>query len=129
MSKFCIKTTLISILILVSLINAQSFFSMKSFGEEILYSNAGAIGLGGLVSLHQENPSYPLELDKTTFSASVLSSLVYGKSGKSGRMVNDIRPMMVEGKIPLPYQFRIGVGLSEIFNQNFNVYSETTSFS
>lgn len=129
MRYFHIKNTITGLLILTTLINAQSFFSMKSFGEELLSNNATALGLGGLVSLHRENPSFPLVLNKTSFYASVLSNLVYGKYRENGRLIYDVRPMLVEGKISLPYHFRIGVRLSEIFNQNFDVYSETTSFA
>jgi hypothetical protein len=120
---------LICNLIIFESISAQSFFAMRGFGEEILFSDANASGLGGLVNLSRENPSFPLDLNKTSFYANVLSGFVYGKQGTSSRMIYDIRPLMVEGKIPLPYQFRIGLKLSEMFNQNFDIYSDSLQFS
>ncbi len=107
----------------------QSFFSMRGFGEEVLYTDAVSGSLGGLVSLSRENPAYPITLNKTSFYANVLSGFVYGQDSTAKRMIYDIRPIMVQGKIPLPYQSRFGLKISEIFNQNFNIYSDSLLFS
>lgn len=112
-------------LVIMQSVSAQSFFSMKGFGEEILVTDAYASGLGGLVVLSNENPAYPLVLNKTEFHATVLSNFVYGQQTGRRRMIYDIRPLLFHGKVPLPYKFSFGVKLSEIFNQNFDVYSES----
>jgi hypothetical protein len=116
-------------LISIICIQGQSFFSMRGFGEQIIYTDAISSGLGGLVSLGRENPSFPLTLDKTTFYASIAPSFVFGQQNRMKRAIYDIRPIAVDGKIPLPYGFRIGLKLAEQFNQNFNIYSESTQFS
>jgi hypothetical protein len=108
---------------------SQSFFSMRGFGEEILATDAVSSSLGGLVSLSRENPSYPIALNKTSFYANVLSGFVYGQQGTAKRMIYDIRPIRVQGKIPLPFESRIGLKISEMFNQNFNIYSDSLLFS
>jgi hypothetical protein len=102
---------------------------MRGFGEELLYTDATASSLGGLVAIGQYNPSFPINLNKTTFSATVLSNFVYGQESGNSRMLYDIRPIAIDGKLPLPYQFRVGIKLSEFFNQNFNIYSESMPFS
>lgn len=107
----------------------QSFFSMKGFGEEILYKDARASSLGGLIGLSKENPAFPLQSNKTEFSGTIVSNFVYGQESGNSRMIYDIRPLMINGKIPLPYKFCIGFKLSEYFNQNFNIYSDSIQFS
>jgi len=120
---------LICNLIIFKSMFGQSFFSMKGFGEEILWTDASASGLGGLVSLSRENPAFPIVLNKTSFYATVLTGFVYGQQGNSSRMIYDIRPLDINGKIPLPLKFRVGLKLSEIFNQNFDIYSDSIPFS
>jgi len=125
--------TIICVIVLSNLCNqfcfGQSFFSMRGFGEELLYTDATASSLGGLVGLGRVNPSFPLSLSKTTFSATVFSNFVYGQQSGNSRMIYDIRPVTLDGKFPLPYQLRVGIKLSELFNQNFNIYSDSIPFS
>lgn len=116
-------------LIIFQSICGQSFFSMRGFGEETLNTDARASSLGGLVSLTKENPAFPVILNKTTFYATVLSSFVYGQQDKNNRMIYDVRPIVVDGTIPLPYNFRVGLKLSELFNQSFDIYSDSIPFS
>jgi hypothetical protein len=120
---------LISLLITAFSINGQSFFSMRGFGEQLLYTDAYSSSLGGLVSLGRENPAFPMVLEKTSFYASVTPDFVIGQENRASRIIYDIRPISVDGKIPLPYGFRAGLKLSEQFNQNFNIYSDSTQFS
>jgi opacity protein-like surface antigen len=98
---------------------------MKGFGEEVLFSHACATGLGGLVGLSHENPAYPLILNKTEFHATVVGKLAYGQQTGKNRLIYNIQPLSLHGNIPLPYKFSIGFKLSELFNQNFDVYSES----
>ncbi|MBS4015241.1 MAG: hypothetical protein KGZ86_02265 [Candidatus Latescibacteria bacterium] len=120
-----IRFSLISVFISMSFIFGQSFFSMKGFGEEILFTDGYAAGLGGLTSLSNENPAFPLILNKTEFRATVLGNFVYGQQAGQARMAQSIRPLTVNGKFPLPYKFSFGFRLSELFNQNFDVYSDS----
>ncbi|MCX7785232.1 MAG: hypothetical protein N2201_03250 [candidate division WOR-3 bacterium] len=108
-----------------NIINAQSFFSMRGFGEEILCTDAYANSLGGIISISRENPAQPIVLNKTNFYASLSNNIVFGKENNWQRTLYDFRPIMVEGKVPLPKRFRIGLKLAESFNQNFNIYSES----
>lgn len=104
---------------------AQSFFSMKGFGEEVLYHDAQAASLGGLVNLGYANPSAPLILEKTEFRATITGNFVLGQQGNQRRMIYDIRPLLISGKIALPYKFGLGMKLVELFDQNFDVYSDS----
>jgi hypothetical protein len=122
-------TIVIALLITAVSIKGQSFFSMRGFGEQLLYTDAYSSSLGGLVSLGRENPAFPIALEKTSFCASVTPDFVIGQESGASRVIYDIRPVSVDGKIPLPYGFRAGLKLSEQFNQNFNIYSESTQFS
>jgi hypothetical protein len=116
-------------LLILESMSAQSFFSMRGFGEEIICTDAAAGSLGSLVALSRENPAYPMIMNKTTFFATVQSNFVYGHENGQNRMIHDIRPVIVDGKIPFPYQFRVGITLSEMFNQNFDIYSDSIPFS
>lgn len=117
--------SLLYVLIATQLIFGQSFFSMKGFGEEMLCTDARCASLAGLVNLGNENPAAPLILKSAEFQASILSNFVYGQQVEMKRMIYDIRPLMVAGKIALPYRFCFGLKLSEVFNQNFDIYSES----
>jgi len=123
------KIFLVFIFISAASCFGQSFFSMKGFGEEILYTDANSAALAGLVGLSRENPAFPIALTKTNFSGTVLSNFVYGQENSKSRMIYDIRPLVIDGKIPLPYNFRIGMNLRERFNQNFDIYSDSIPFS
>ncbi len=129
MILYRLDTIIVFALLTTVCVYSQSFFSMRGLGEQIIYTDAISSSLGGLVSLGRENPSFPISLDKTTFYASILPSLVLGSENGSNRGTYDIRPLSVDGKIPLPYGFRVGLKLSEQFNQNFNIYSDSTQFS
>ncbi|MEO0075136.1 MAG: hypothetical protein ABIK31_03380 [candidate division WOR-3 bacterium] len=104
---------------------AQSFFSMKGFGEEVLCNDVKAISLGRLVNISQENPAYPLILNKTEFHASIASNFVFAQEANYQRLIYHIRPTLVRFNFPLPARFNVGIKLSEYFNQNFDIYSES----
>ncbi|MEO0091795.1 MAG: hypothetical protein ABIK61_03690 [candidate division WOR-3 bacterium] len=107
------------------IVYGQSFFAMRGFGEEILCPDVHANGLGGVISISRENPSFPISLNRTNFYASLSNNIVFAKENNWERTIYDIRPITIEGKIPLPRKLRVGLKLTEAFNQNFNVYSES----
>ncbi len=116
--------TLLSIIIFNSLY-AQSFFSMRGLGEEIINTDAVTTSLGSAISLSYQNPSYPLIKEKTIFEVSIIGNGVYGKEENHSRFITNVRPSYVKGIFALPLGFGFGIGLSERFNQNFDIYSDT----
>jgi hypothetical protein len=111
---------------LLSLGSAQSFFSGRGFGEEVTFSDAASGALGGLFTASTRNPAYPLGTPKTnfTFSALALGNYATDTSGRH-RVLGDVRPDYVRIRVPLPVGLRLGLGLSEWFNQDFDVYSDS----
>jgi opacity protein-like surface antigen len=106
-------------------LQAQSFFSMRGLGEEIINTDAIMNSLGGTVIFSYQNPSYPVINENTVFEATIIGIGVYGKDANHRRFIADARPNYLKGIFSLPYEFGIGLGLSERFNQNFDVYSDT----
>lgn len=106
--------------------SAQSFFSSRGFGEAVTYGDATSGALGGLFTASTRNPAYPLGTSKTNFTASalVLGDLASDDSGHYGAL-GDVRPAFLKVRVPLPVGFRLGLGLEEMFNQDFNVYSDS----
>ncbi len=125
LKHLCLVSSLYLGTLIFGIVYAQSFFSMRGFGEEILCADAYANSLASIISLSRENPAYPLSLNKTNFFATVSNNLVIVKGNMWQRAIYEIRPSAIEGKIPLPYKFRIGLKLKENYNQNFDVYSES----
>jgi hypothetical protein len=111
---------------LISFGSAQSFFSSRGFGEEMTYSDAASGALGGLFTASTRNPAYPLGTSKTNFTASALAlgNLASDDSGHY-RALGDVRPDYLKVRVPLPAGLRLGLGLSEWFNQDFDVYSDS----
>jgi hypothetical protein len=106
--------------------SAQSFFSSRGFGEEITYSDAASGALGGLITASSRNPAYPLGTSKTNFTASALVLGNYATDdGGRHRALGDVRPEFIKVRVPLPVGLRLGLGLEERFNQDFDVYSDS----
>lgn len=105
---------------------AQSFFSIRGLGEEIINTDAVMTSLGSTISLSYQNPSYPLLKENMIFQAGIMGSGVYATQSKNHRFIADARPNYLKALFALPFDFGLGLGLSERFNQNFNIYSDTT---
>ena len=112
-------------IIIFSLLQAQSFFSMRGLGEEIINTDALTTSLGSSNSLSYQNPSYPIKKDNTIFEAALIGSGIYGKDASNQRFISNVRPNYLKGIFVLPLGFGIGLGLSERFNQNFDVFSDS----
>lgn len=104
---------------------AQSFFSMRGLGEEIINTDAVTTSLGSAISLSYQNPSYPINKDNTIFEAAVIGSGIYGNDAGHHRFISNVRPNYLKGIFVLPFGFGFGLGLAERFNQNFDVYSDS----
>jgi len=112
-------------IIIFSSVQAQSFFSLRGLGEEIINSDAVMTSLGSDISLSYQNPSFPIIKENAIFEAGIIGSGVLGKQANNQRLIADARPNCLKGIFALPLSFGIGFGLSERFNQNFDVYSDT----
>jgi len=110
---------------LVSSAGAQSFFSSRGFGEEITNSDAASGALGGLFTASSRNPAYPVGTPRTSFTASALVLGNYATDDANRRVLGDVRPNFLRVRVPLPVGLRLNLGLSEWFNQDFDVYSES----
>ncbi len=116
---------LLFICLAFSLLLSQSFFSMRGLGEEVINTDATMTALGSAVALSYQNPSLPIEKEKTVFQAGIIGSGVLGNQFKYHRFITDARPNYLKGIFVLPFDFSFGIGLTEKYNQNFNVYSDT----
>jgi hypothetical protein len=104
---------------------AQSFFSMRGLGEEIINTDAVMTSLGSVITLSYQNPSYPVIKENMIFEAGIIGSGVLGKESNYQRFLADARPNYLKTIFALPLDFSFGLGLSERFNQNFDIYSDT----
>lgn len=112
-------------MVIFSLLPAQSFFSMRGLGEEIINTDAVTTSLGSAISLSYQNPSYPIKKENTIFEATVIGSGIYGDDANHHRFISNVRPNYLKGLFVLPFGFGFGLGLAERFNQNFDVYSDS----
>ncbi|MEO0108379.1 MAG: hypothetical protein ABIK62_04325 [candidate division WOR-3 bacterium] len=103
----------------------QSFLAMRGFGEEVFTSDARSAGLGEAFVLSPRNPAYPARLSKTLLNVGLTALATIGTDGKDARFIGDGRPSFLRAQVPLPVGFRVGVGFSERFNQDFSVCSES----
>lgn len=113
------------IFVAFSLSPAQSFFSMRGLGEEIINTGAVMTSLGSSITLSYQNPSYPVIKENMVFEAGIIGSGVLGKESNHQRFLADARPNYLKGIFALPLDFSFGLGLAERFNQNFDIYSDT----
>jgi hypothetical protein len=106
----------------------QSYFSMRGLGEESHVSDAASAGQGGLFSLSPRNPAYPVLFTGTDIRASVLLLGNYARNAQGQRLLGEGRPIFFRTRIPLPLNFRSGLGFAEWYNQDFDVYSESLTY-
>lgn len=118
-------SSIIFMFIAFSLLPAQSFFSMRGLGEEIINTDAVMTSLGSAITLSYQNPGYPVLKENMIFEAGIIGSGVLGKESNHQRFLADARPNYLRGIFALPLGFGFGLGLSERFNQNFDIYSDT----
>jgi hypothetical protein len=99
---------------------------MRGLGEEIINTDAVMTALGSAIALSYQNPSFPLLKENMVFQAGIIGSAAYAKEANNHRLIADARPNYLKALFALPLDFGLGLGLAERFNQNFNIYSETT---
>jgi len=116
-------------MISVLLIFSQSFFSTRGLGEDILVSDAVMEAYGKRVSLSLLNPAYPSQFPLTSFFLTGLGGAIYAQEDNRERALWDIRPQTFIALIPLPYSTGISLGISESFNQSFDIFSDSISVS
>lgn len=108
--------------------SAQSFFSSRGLGEEVLFNDARMRGVGGALALSYENPSYPLSLTKTRFNATINSNFLLGQEAAKTRFLVRAKPQYLKGIVPLPKNLRLRLGMSQKYDQEFDVYSDSFGF-
>lgn len=116
-------------MILVLLIFSQSFFSPRGLGEDILVSDAVMEAYGKRVSLSLLNPAYASQFPLTSFFLTGLGGAIYAQEEKRERALWDTRPQTFITLIPTPYTTGISLGISESFNQSFDIFSDSISES
>ncbi|MCS7258425.1 MAG: hypothetical protein NZ601_03530 [candidate division WOR-3 bacterium] len=117
--------TIGSVILLFRYGYSQSFFAMKGLGEECLSADAYAQSLGNLSALTYENPAGSFDLKATHITGTLVNNFVLGKEGRKTRLITDIRPQLMRFKFPVVKRLKLGFKLSEVFNQNFEVYSDS----
>lgn len=119
----------ISILLLISLsLNfAQSFFNMNGLGEPAYSATSQTAALGNPVALSSGNPGNFIHLSQTSLEMTLLGIGTIGQQATMTRALAGVRPATFYGAVPLPTRTRILVAVDEIFNQDFDVWSESLS--
>jgi hypothetical protein len=124
-----LATLSLALCILVSALarpaGAQSFFNSRGLGELTGTADARLAALGDPLALSTQNPGILVNLPRTSFHATVLGAAVLGNQSGSERLLRDVRPGLFDLASPLPWKMRVFGGLSERFNQDFDVWSES----
>jgi hypothetical protein len=116
---------LLTSLVLATSLPGQSFFAMRGLGEQVFTSDAASEALGGLYALSPRNPAYPIAAVRTGLLASVQMQACHATGSSGQRLFGGGRPGFFRARVPLPLGFGIGLGFSELYNQDFDVYSES----
>jgi len=121
------KTLSTTLLVAISLTFAQSFFNMNGLGEPAYSATGRSAALGNPVALSSGNPGNFIHLSQTSLEMTLLGIGTIGQQSALTRAIANIRPATVYGAVPLPTRTRILLGIDEIFNQEFDVWSESLS--
>jgi hypothetical protein len=105
----------------------QSYFNMYGLGEVAPQADARPVGLGLPLALSIANPGVLVSLPQTSFTVSGITGGALGTQSGRSRLLGEARPTAFSAAVPLPWQTRLLVGLDEHFNQDFNVWSESTA--
>jgi len=107
------------------LANAQSFFSTRGLGEEILSFDAFQSSLGKTYIFSYENPAFPLDLKNTITMGNINQQILFARERENRRLLYQFLIDYVKILIPGFYQTNWGLGLRRRFSQDFDIYSET----
>lgn len=121
------KKISIILLISLSLTLAQSFFNMNGLGEPAYSATSQTAALGNPIALSSGNPGNFIHLSQTSLEMTLLGIGTIGQQATMTRAVAGVRPATFYGAVPLPTRTRILVAVDEIFNQDFDVWSESLS--
>ncbi|MGQ9678416.1 MAG: hypothetical protein ACUVUD_03955 [bacterium] len=121
------KKVFSQLLIAISLTLAQSFFNIQGLGEPVYSATARTSALGKPVAISPGNPGNFIHLSKTSIEMTLGGIGTIGQQGNMLRGVFNIRPLTLYAAFPLPIRTRILLGVDEIFNQDFDIWSESLS--
>ncbi len=123
------RLVMVGLAVLVALAPAQSFFNTHALGEIVPPADARNTALGGQHALSYRNPGMLVALPKVSFVVTGLAAGTVGTEAGRSRLIGTARPSGFTAAIPLPVGFRLGLGLDNAFNQDFDVWSDTASDS
>ena len=104
---------------------AQSFFNSNALGEVTPAGEARIAGLGDPSALSTLNPGIFVSLNQTSFHVSAVGAAILGIDSGNTRLLRDVRPAAFNVATPLPFQTRLFGGISQKFDQDFDVWSES----
>ncbi|MEO0073771.1 MAG: hypothetical protein ABIK43_03835 [candidate division WOR-3 bacterium] len=115
------------LLTIVSLLAGQSFFNTQGLGELMHASDAQSVALAAPHALSNWNPGMLVVLPQTRISFTGLGAVSIARRNSLTRAVGNLRPSGVWGVTPLPCGFRFSLSLFERFNQDFDIWTESTA--
>lgn len=118
--------TFLTLLAVASLLPGQSFFNMHGLGELIYHSNAQSVALASPLALSVSNPGALVVLPQTRLNFTTLGTITLAQHNSLSRTVGSVRPAGVWGATPLPHGLRLSLSTSERFNQDFDVWTESS---
>lgn len=117
---------LLPLFLVVALGFGQSFFNMRGLGELALVSDARVLGLGSPLALSYRNPGILVHLNQTSFNLSAFGAGTLGEEQGNRRLIGNVRPAGFHAAVPLPLKARLLLGLDQRFDQDYDVWSEST---
>jgi hypothetical protein len=119
------RQLLLCVLLVCGVAAAQSFFNPRGLGEAALPDDAALLAQGGPVALSFANPGSFVRLDRATLRFGGLFSSAIGSQAGNARGIIGVRPTGLDAAVPVPAGFRVLAGVSERFNQDFDVWSDS----
>ncbi len=119
------KTLLVS-LTLCGWVLSQSFFNTQGLGELSSPADAAVVGMGGTAALSYLNPGFNIDLSRARFTGTTVGAGAIGSIGDDSRLIGTARPAGFHTAVPLPFGTHLLLNLTERFNQDFDVWTEST---
>ena len=119
----------VGLALVLTLASGQSFFNTHGLGELVPPADARNTSLGSSFAFSYQNPGMLVSLPQVSFVVTSLGAGMVGTESGKSRFIGTVRPSGFTGAVPLPVGFRLSLGLDNVFNQDYDVWSDTASDS
>lgn len=123
------KLVAVGLSLLMTLASGQSFFNTHGLGEIVPPADARNTSLGAQFAFSYRNPGMLVTLPQVSFGVTSLAAGALGTESGRSRFIGTVRPSGFTAAAPLPVGFKLSLGMDNVFNQDFDVWSDSASDS